>query len=697
MLEEFFTPKTVAVVGVAREPGKVGHFVFQNLISGGFKGEVWPVNPKADEILGHPCFPNIAALPRVPSLVVIAVPAFACASVVADCGEKGVHSAVVLSAGFKETGAAGARLEHELVEAAHAAGVALLGPNSLGLVATPSHLNASFAGAVPLVGGVAFLSQSGALGTAILDESASGGAGLAYFVSLGNRSDVDESALLKAWTTDSSVRMVAAYLESIKDGPAFISAAREFTRNAPLVVLKAGTSDAGARAVSSHTGSLAGSDSAYNAAIAAAGALRVRTSEELLDAALAFDLLDVPLHSGTGILTNAGGLGVLATDEAERRSLSIASLENETVEALRELLPPAAAFYNPVDVLGDAPPQRYGDACSALLADPGVHSLLVLFTPQAMSEPEATAVKVVAAAAKSKKPVAACFAGGASLEGARAVLRKGGVPCYPTAERAVQVLALLDAQRRRLDRVVETPIQPDADIARARALLDQVRASGNTFATDETAAEVAQCFGIPTPGGGLATSLSEACSISEKCGYPVVLKISSPDILHKSDVGGVVVGVADEAALTEAYETLLDRIRMRVPGAIVRGVYVQAMAPKGRELIVGIDRDATFGPMLMVGLGGVYVEVMKDVTFRLCPVTTRQAREMLSELKGYALLRGVRGEASADIDAAAEIISAVSWLAVLLPEVVELDINPVIVGDRGTGALAADVRIGIGG
>lgn len=697
MLEGFFTPRTVAVVGVAREPGKVGHFVFQNLITGGFQGDVWPINPKADEILGHPCFPNVTALPGVPDLVVIAVPAVAVSAVITECGVKGVRSAVVLSAGFKETGAAGAKLERELLEAARAAGVQLLGPNSLGLTAMPAHLNASFAGTLPLAGGVAFLSQSGALGTAILDESASGGAGLAYFVSLGNRSDVDESALLRAWSTDSNVRMGAAYLESIKDGPAFISAARQFTQNAPLVVLKAGTSDAGARAVSSHTGSLAGSDAAYNAAIAAAGALRVRSSEELIDAALAFDLLEVPSHSGTAILTNAGGLGVLATDEAERRSLALAAIEGETVERLRGLLPPAAAFYNPIDVLGDAPPQRYADACSALLADPGVHSLLVLFTPQAMSDPVATASMVVSAAAGSTKPVAACFAGGASLSAARKILRDGRVPCYPTAERAVGVLALLDAQRRRLVQPIETPVQPRADVDTARAALDAVRASGNGFATDESSALIAECFGIPVPCGGLATNLVEARQIAAACGYPVVLKISSPDILHKSDVGGVVVNVADDAALVDAYETLIERIKRRVPGAVLRGVYLQAMAPKGRELIVGIDRDATFGPMLMVGLGGVYVEVMKDVTFRLCPVTPRQAREMLSELRGYALLRGVRGEAAADIEAAAEIISAVSWLAVLLPEVLELDINPVIVGDRGAGALAADVRIGIGG
>ena len=685
------------MVGVSREPGKVGHFVFQNLITGGYDGDVWPVNPRADEILGRPCFPSVTSLPDVPDLVVVAVPALAVAAVITECGAKGVHSAIVLSAGFKETGAVGAKLERELLDAARAAGVELLGPNSLGLVATHSHLNAAFAGALPLPGGVAFLSQSGALGTAILDESASGGAGLAYFVSLGNRSDVDESALLRAWRTDANVKVAAAYLESVKDGPAFISAAREFTQHAPFVVLKAGTSDAGARAVSSHTGSLAGSDAAYNAAIAAAGALRVRSSEELLDAALAFDLLEVPSHAGTVILTNAGGLGVLATDEAERCSLQLASLENETVERLRELLPPAAAFYNPVDVLGDAPPQRYADACAVMLDDPSVHSLLVLFTPQGVSEPVATAERIVAAAAGSKKPVAACFAGGASQDEARAVLRHGGVPCYPTAERAVRVFALLDAQRGRLAEATETPQRPDADVEAARAVLDQVRASGNTFATDENAASVAENFGIPTPAGGLATSLVEARAIAATCGYPVVLKVSSPDILHKSDVGGVVVNVKDEVALNEAYETLLETIRHRVPGAAIRGVYVQAMAAKGRELIVGIDRDATFGPMLMVGLGGVYVEVLRDVTFRLCPVTSRQALEMLSELKGYALLRGVRGEVPADIEAAAQIISAVSWLAVLLPEVVELDINPVIVGDRGTGALAADVRIGIGG
>lgn len=697
VLDGFFTPESIVVVGVAREPGKVGHFVFRNLLDGGFAGTVWPVNPKADEILGHRCYANVSSLPGVPDLAVIAVPAVAVAAVVAECGIAGIRSVVVLSAGFKETGPAGARLERELIAAATAGGVRVLGPNSLGLVATPSALNAAFAGSLPRTGGVAFLSQSGALGTGILDESAGAGPGIAYFVSLGNRADVAEHDLLIAWNGDPRVRVAAGYLESVKDGPAFIAAAKAFVKHAPLVLLKAGTSDAGARAVSSHTGSLAGSDVAYDAALKDGGILRVRTTEQLMDAALAFDLLPIPPGPGLALLTNAGGLGVLATDEAERRGIALASLEADTVAALRACLPDAAAFYNPVDVLGDAPPERYAQGLAALAADPGVHTLVVMLTPQAMSRPSDTAREIVSAAEGSAIPVIACFVGGEAVAEGRTILRDGGVPCYPSPERAVFAASLLESYRRSLATTPEEQVAPQADIAAATAELVAARDEGATFVIDEGAARIAAAFGISVPCGSVAHDQAEALRIAEECGYPVALKISSPDILHKSDVGGVVIGIEDAKALSTAYDALLDRVRRRSPGAAIRGVYVQSMVPGGRELIVGIDRDATFGPLLMVGLGGVYVEVLKDVTFRLCPVSPKEAKAMLASLGGYALLRGVRGEQAADLDAAADIISRVSWMAASLPQIVELDINPVIVRDRGLGATAADVRIGIGG
>ncbi len=697
MLDGFFTPETVAVVGVARESGKVGHFVFRNLIDGGFAGAVWPVNPKADEILGQKCYASVAALPATPDLVIVAVPAPVVSDVIRQCSAVGVSSAIILSAGFKETGPVGARLERELAQVAAEGGVRLLGPNCLGLVATPSKLNAAFAGSVPRSGGVAFLSQSGALGTAIIDESASGGPGIAYFVSLGNRADVSEHDLLREWEHDPAVRVAAGYLESVKDGTAFLAAARSFTRKRPLVILKAGTSDAGARAVSSHTGSLAGSDVAYDSALRDCGALRVNSAEELMDAALAFDLLPIPDGPGVALLTNAGGLGVLATDETERRGLSMASLDSDTVAALRACLPDAAAFYNPVDVLGDADPGRYADAMHALLADDGVHTLLVMLTPQAMTLPMETANAIVAAAAESEVAVIACFVGGDVVHEARSLLREGGVACYPSPERAVFAASLIERYRTIRAVGLDVVEQPDVDVASATTLLTEARTLGRPFVTDEIAAQVASHFGIPVPCGSVGATYSVAAEIAEDCGYPVALKISSPDILHKSDVGGVVVGIKDSEELLSAYDSLLDRIRRRAPGAAVAGVYVQKMASSGRELIVGINRDSTFGPLLMVGLGGVYVEVLKDVTFGLCPVSPKRAKEMLASLTGYALLRGVRGEQAADLDAAADIISRVSWMASLLPDIVELDINPVIVLNRGQGAVAADIRIGIGG
>ncbi|MBI5231777.1 MAG: acetate--CoA ligase family protein [Coriobacteriales bacterium] len=697
MLDGFFRPTSVAVVGVARDPGKVGHFVFRNILDAGFEGALYPVNPNATEILGHRAYPSLRDLPGPVDLVVVAVPAPAVAQVIDDAAAADIDSAIVLSAGFKETGPAGARLEREIVERARAGGVRVLGPNSLGLVSTPGALDAAFAGARPRHGSVAMLSQSGALGTALLDKAADGPPGLAYFVSLGNRSDLAEDELLEAWCDDDAVSVVGAYLESVSDGDAFVRAAGDLAQVKPLLVLKAGSSDAGARAVSSHTGSLAGSDVAYDAALHATGALRVRDIEELLDGLSAFAMQPIPAGRGVAILTNAGGLGVLATDAAERFGVELAGLDRCTVEALQASLPPAAAFYNPVDILGDADPERFGVAARALAADDEVASIIVMLTPQAMTQPLQTA-RLVAEAVANGPTTLACLAGGDSLEPARDALREAGIPVFESPERAVRALSLMERWAARPEKHLRDRGEVEGiDHERIAAIIEASRAQGREFVTDADAAAVAASCGIPVPGGGLAEDLEHAREIALLVGYPVVLKIVSPDILHKSDVGGVIAGIADEAELASAYQELRNRVQRRAQHAWVQGVYVQAMVPAGRELIVGTDRDPTFGPLLMVGLGGVLVEVLRDVTFRICPVTDAEAKEMFAELRGYPILKGVRGSGAADLDAAAHLVSRVSELACSTPDILEMDINPVIVGDVGEGALAVDIRIGIGG
>ncbi|MBE0476242.1 MAG: acetate--CoA ligase family protein [Coriobacteriia bacterium] len=695
MLEGFFKPRSVAVVGAAREEGKVGHIVFDNLLSAGFIGPVYPVNPRAAEIHGHATYPTLASLPRPPDLAVIVVPAASVLNVVEECGRLGVPAAVVISAGFKESGPEGGALERDLVRAARAGGVRILGPNCLGLISTAASLNASFARGMPPAGSISFMSQSGALGTAILDWAQGRGVGLADFVSLGNKADLDETDLLRAWRDEEDTNVVVAYLESVADGRSFVEAAADLVAVKPLLALKSGTSDAGARAVSSHTGSLAGSRTAYDAAFLKAGVIQAGSVQELFDHALGFATQPLPSSRGVAILTNAGGPAVMATDACDRVGVAVASLDHSTIDTLRASLPPAAALYNPVDVLGDAGPERYAAAAEALVADDDVGALLVILTPQAMTDAPGTARAVSRVARESGITTLTCFMGDPSVEEARALLRDAGIPDFPFPERAVATLA---AMQRYRDHLVEPrPEEPAVagDKEAVRAVLSGGGTDGHSFITGETAASVAAAYGIPVPEGAAAADVGEATRVAERIGYPVAVKVDSPDILHKSDIGGIRLGVADAEELAEAYEDVLARAQRHMREAVVRGVHVQRMTPPGREVIIGVNRDPQFGPLLMFGLGGIYVEVLRDVTFRLCPVSIRDAHRMISEIRAFGLLRGARGEPPADLDAIAEAIVRVSALVMDFPEIVELDINPLMALPKGSGAVAADVRIGV--
>ncbi|MDO8916071.1 MAG: acetate--CoA ligase family protein [Coriobacteriia bacterium] len=696
-LDHFFAPRSVAVVGVGREPGGVGRSVFRNLIASGYSGGLFPVNPRLEDVEGRTCYPNVAALPEVPDLAVIAVPAAVVPGVVRELGVTGTRCVIVISAGFKETGREGAALERELMAAAAENDVRILGPNCLGLIATPAKLNASFSATWPRPGGTAFMSQSGALGTAVLDWAKGRRIGLSSFVSLGNRADVSESDLLDIWREDDGTRTVVAYLESIADGPAFVEAATKLTAVKPLVVLKSGGSDAGARAVSSHTGSLAGSDAAYDAAFRRSGVIRAHTVQDLFDFAEALSRQPLPAGPGLAILTNAGGPAIMATDACDFYGVTLAGLDRSTTDALREALPAAAALFNPVDVLGDALAARYSAALDALSRDPNVRSVLVVLTPQAPTQAVETARSVVDFATRTGVTTLACFMGADAVAEASRVLADGGVPAYKFPERAIASLAAMERVRenRTRPRTVAPPIDADRDTVRAR--IDSARAAGRTFVTDEGASSIAQAYGLPTPASALARDLASARVLAAEIGYPLALKIASPDILHKSDIGGIRLGIKGEGELAAAYEAVIGAARDRMPDADVWGVTLQAMVPAGREVIVGVDRDPQFGPLLMFGLGGIYVEVLHDVVFRLCPVSPEDAREMISEIRGFGLLRGARGQAPADIDAIVDVLVRVSALAVEFPDITEMDINPLIVMDRGGGAVVADVRIGIGG
>jgi acetyltransferase len=547
---------------------------------------------------------------------------------------------------------------------------------------------------MPDPGEIAFMSQSGALCTAILDWSKSSGIGFSRFVSLGNKADVDEVTLLKAWNEDPHSRVILAYLEGITDGEGFMAAARQTTKNTPVVAIKSGTTAAGTRAASSHTGSLTGSESAYEAAFSQGGILRARSMEELFDFALAFAYQPPMQGNGIAIVTNAGGPGIIATDAIERSgSLRVAELNQQTIARLQRDLPPTANVFNPVDVIGDARSDRYLAALDAVLEDANVHAALVLLTPQADTGPEEVAQVVIDMAAKYKKPVATSFMGAVSIEESLNLLNQNRIPQYAFPERAVGALAAMATHRTWRQKPVPEYAEYDVDRERVRKLFAEVRESGRVELGELEARTVIEAYGMRLPQSRLARSPEEAVEIAADIGYPVVMKISSPDILHKSDIGGVKVGLSDATTVRDNYELIEYRARKYSPNARVWGMLVQEMVRKGREMLVGVSRDPQFGPLVAVGMGGIYVEVLKDVAFRLAPISKEEVSSQVRSIRTFPLLRGVRGDPPADIASIEDVVLRVSQLVTDFPEIVEMDINPLVVHNQGEGAIVLDARI----
>ncbi|NDY43275.1 CoA-binding protein [Dissulfurirhabdus thermomarina] len=696
-LEPLMAPRAIAVIGASRDPAKLGHAVVRNILESGFPGEVYPVNPKAGEILGRRVFADIGSVPGPVDLAVVTTPAVTVLGILEACGKKGVGAAVVISAGFRETGHEGLEAEHRMREIARAYGMVVVGPNCLGVIDTLAPYNASFAAGMPRKGHIAFMSQSGALCTAVLDMSLGRGVGFSRFVSLGNKADLDEVDFIEAWARDGATRVVMAYLEGIGDGRRFVEAARRLTREKPFVAVKSGTTAAGSRAVSSHTGTLAGSERAYEAAFRQAGIVRAASVEDLFDVAVAFSRQPLPGTGGVAVVTNAGGPGIMATDAAERAGLALAALAPATMEALSAALPPAASVLNPVDVLGDATAERYRRALEIVAADPGVGALLVILSPQVMTRAAETAEAVADVAERSGKTVLACFMGEAHVREGVELLARRGVPNYPVPERAVRVLrAMADQARRRA--APEPRIQRfDIDPAAVAAVLDRARAAGRLEIGEAEARAVMEACGIPVPPSRLCATADEAVAFAESVGYPVVMKIASPDILHKSDVGGVRLGVADAGDVRDTFDLLTLRTMRRFPRAEIWGCLVQKEVRGGREVIVGMNRDPQFGPLVMFGLGGIYVEVLRDVVFRLAPFSREEAEAMVGEIRSAALLHGVRGEPPRDMGALVEALLRVSQLVTDFEEIVEMDINPLVVFEEGRGVAGIDMRLVISG
>ncbi len=695
-LEAFFNPKSIAVVGASREEGKTGREILANILADGFEGKVFPVNPKATEVEGLPCYPDLASIGEAPDLVVVVVPASIVPAVTEQCAAVGAGGIIIITAGFKEVGVEGKALEERVVGIARRAGIRVIGPNCLGIMVPARKLNASFGGALPPAGGTGYLSQSGALLAAILDMAGAGGIGFSSLVSIGNKADVDELDIIKAMGNDPNTKVIAGYLESITHGDAFVREAERISGTKPILLMKSGGTEAGAAAASSHTGSLAGGEAAYEAVFDRAGIVRCESIKEQFDFAQAFAQQPLPAGPRVAVITNAGGPGIMAADAIERTGLEFAALSDETVEALAKGLPPAANIHNPIDVLGDALPDRYELALRVALDDGGIDALLVLLTPQAMTDATATAEVVVkTAAAKPGKPVLACFLGAAKVREGTRLLAEGGIPQYDSAESAVATLrAMTDyvRWRARPKRVVKLfPVNR----RKVERIIERHLRRGQREIGEMESKEILEAYGFVTPKGSLATTSDQAASIADQLGYPVVLKIWSPDILHKSDVDGVKLGLSSVQEVRDAFDLMMYRIPKQVPDAAILGVLVQQMCRQGQEVILGMNRDPRFGPLMMFGMGGIMVEVLRDVSFHLAPLTADEAGKMLTRTKTYQILRGVRGREGVDVDAIAEGLQRLSQLVTEFPEIQEMDINPYVVGPEGTAPIAVDARISV--
>jgi acetyl coenzyme A synthetase (ADP forming)-like protein len=695
-LDPFFKPRAVAVIGASSDPHKLGYAVLDNLVNGGFVADgrkVYAINPKSQTILDQPTFASVTEVPGPIDLAVIVIPYTLVPDALRTCGEKGIPAAIVISAGFREAGLPGLEREHELIEIARGYHIRLVGPNCLGVIDTVTPMNASFSAGMPPAGPMAFMSQSGALGTAILDWAQAGRLGLSKFVSLGNKADVSEVDLLNAWADDPSSNVILIYVEGLPDGQDFIRTARRVSRLKPIVAVKSGITQAGSRAVSSHTGSLAGSEQAYQAAFRQAGVLRADAMQDLFDYALAFGYLPPLPDDRIAILTNAGGPGILATDAIERAGLSLAQFSNERMLALKQGLPEAAATANPVDVLGDARADRYAFALEQLVHDPGVDAILVILTPQAMTEIEATAQAIADIASGASKPILACFMGEARIKAGTQLLKKFNIPNFAFPERAAKVLKGMSDYRHILEAPDPQYEQFEVDQQAVRHTLDRVRSDGRLTIGDAEARSVLKAYGLHIPPSSLAENVDQAVSMAEEMGFPVVLKVASPDILHKTDVGGVKVGLASPADVRDAFDLITYRAHRYMPEAALWGCLVQKMVPPGLEVLIGMNRDPQFGPLVTFGLGGVYVEALKDVTFRVAPFSRREAEAMVVEIRARSLLDGVRGQPAVDKPALVDALLRIGQLVQDFPEITELDINPFIVYAAGHGGIAIDMRL----
>ncbi|UMZ74325.1 acetate--CoA ligase alpha subunit [Natranaerofaba carboxydovora] len=695
LLKDFFKPNSVAVVGASDKEGKIGNIVLKNIMDYGFEGDVYPVNPGKQEILGLKSYSSLKEIETPPELAIIVVASNAVNLVAKEAVECGVKYLIVITAGFKEVGKEGKEREKEFIQITKETDIKVLGPNCLGIMDTHTPINASFAGDFPSKGNVAFISQSGALLVFILDWSLNVNIGFSRFVSLGNKSDLNEADFILSMAEDDNTSVVLCYLEDVVEGEAFIDAVKKTSKKKPVIILKSGASESGAQAASSHTGAMAGNDMSYDVAFRQSGALRAHSLEELFDLAEAFSKHNLPKGDSVAVITNSGGPAIITTDWIEKEGLKMAKFSKDTTDKLQEGLPSEAGIYNPVDVLGDATYDRFEFAIDTILQDEGVDNLIVLLGPSELARPSKLSQLLVEKQQIYKnKPIFASFMGGDFFVEAERILNEGDIPCYTFPEKAVKAIgAMVSYASYKKKECKDKPLcysDVKKDIVKAN-LYDAFKENRRVLLSSE-AFSIVDAYGIPAAPIKLARSSKEAVEIAEEMGYPVVLKVASPSIQHKTDFGGIKVGLESAEEVEKGFIDILDRVQKYFPDLALHGVDVQKMAPEGNEVIVGMSKDLIFGPLIAFGLGGIYVNLIEDVSFRLSKgLSDDEIWDMILETKAYKMLRGFRGSSPSDISAVKDVIGRLAVLCEDFTEITEVDLNPVFVYEEGV--LAVDVKI----
>lgn len=690
-MKELLSPNSVAVIGASNDETKLGGMLVKNMLNAGFKGKLYPINPKGGEIMGLKAYPSVTDVGEPIDLAVVAVKAALVEGEVRKMKEAGIKYAAILTAGFKEDSPEGAELEKKLVQAAKESGVRFLGPNCFGLMCAGKGVNATFTYMLPKTGNISIFSQSGAVGSSIIDWAVANQMGLAHFVTFGNKADIDEADILEEIAKDPETKVIGMYCEGISDGEKFVQAVENMSVKKPIVIFKSGRTQAGSAAASSHTGSLAGSDAVNNVIFNKLNIFRALDLDEMFDALGVFSTCSPMKKDGIAIITNAGGLGVMSADAAfDAPHINAVKFSDETIAEIKRRVPTVAGLTNPIDVRGDAKPEYFREVIDIVTKDPNVGGLVIMGSPLDTADLEAVAKIIVEMRDEIPVPTTVCFAGGSKCDRANAILKEGRVPTYPTPDRAVRALSILRRYTIRKDEK-QDPLKIPAISGRAvsEKIIAKVRSEGRGSLTEAEGKEIFAAYGIPTPGEALVRCADDAASACDKIGYPVVMKIVSPDIQHKTDVGGVVVGVKDSAEAVAAYNRIMESCTKAAPNARIDGVSIQQMV-SGQEVILSMIRDPQFGPVISFGLGGIYVEILREISQAHVPMTEQQLDEMIKSTKAYKLMSGARGLPEADIESMKDVIKRMVLIALENPEIHELEINPVIVGLKGKGCWAVD-------